>query len=101
MTGRLQVGRVIGERSENGGRHDKRDTESQQTIAQELRASFLLQAMPDEQTRKKEHKRHEEDVVEAREYTEPVPSLGIDNRKRLPPARLRDSRRRWWRIELV
>src|ERR1700751_5724446 len=49
--------------------------------------------VPEEQSGKKEHERHEEDVVEADEYCGWVPIPRVDDGKGHPPARPREKGR--------
>jgi hypothetical protein len=77
----LQPGWVIGGRREYCRRDDERKTETEQAIAQELRASLSSEALPEEESGEKKHERHEEDFVETGEDGLVAPPCVIDDGK--------------------
>jgi hypothetical protein len=87
-----KIGRVIGERRDQGSSYDKRHSQPENAVTQKAGGSLSIDASPHKQSGEKEHQRHKKNLVESDEQSEAAPALAIDHGKGLPPAGLRDQR---------
>ena len=79
-----EIGRVVRHRHQEHDHQDERQPDPEEPVGKERDASLARQARRHEQARKKEHQRHQADILPGAKQVEREPPMAVDDGDGLP-----------------